>query len=346
MAQPFISIVVPAYNEAKHIAECIESILAQTYQNWECIVANNCSTDRSGDIAREYAAKDPRIRVYDNEQFLRAVPNYNHALRKISPAARYCKIVFADDWIFPECIEKMVALAEDYPSIGIVGAYGLQGEQVMWTGLSYPSRFVPGREICRNLFIDEIYVFGSATSLLYRADLVTSRDPFFNESNLHSDMETCIQLLKNHDFGFVHQILSYTREEQPGCMRKISEDLHTYVAGNFYNLAVYGPDFLSQSEFQTCMKKSLDGYYAVLTGALLRGRNKKFWDYHKKRMAASGVNFSRSRLARTFLAKTCAAALNPKSTIEKGWQVVSEVISRRQSFARNNGDVMNEQKSV
>jgi glycosyltransferase involved in cell wall biosynthesis len=346
MSQPFVSVVVPAYNEAKHIGQCLESILAQTYQNWECIVANNCSTDGSGDIARQYAARDARIRVYDNELFLPACANFNHSLRRMSPAAKYCKMVFADDWIFPECIEKMVDVAEDYPSVGIVGAYGLQGRDVMWTGLPHPSRFVPGHEICRSLFLDGIYVFGSATSLLYRADLVRAHDPFFNEANLHSDVEVCIQLLRTHDFGFVHQILSYTREEQPGCLRKFSENLHTYVAGNFYNLAVYGPQFLNHEEFQVCMKRSLDGYYAVLAGAVLRGSNKRFWNYHKTQMSNAGVGFSKSRLARTLIGKGCSAVLNPKATIEKGWKIVREVISPRQSFVHANGDIMNEQKSV
>jgi glycosyltransferase involved in cell wall biosynthesis len=79
--QPLVSIVTPLYNEEKHLRECIESLLGQTYQNWECIIANNCSTDDSGRIAREYAAKDVRIRVEDNQQFLRAVANFNGALR-------------------------------------------------------------------------------------------------------------------------------------------------------------------------------------------------------------------------------------------------------------------------
>ena len=64
--QPLVSIVVPVYNEAQYIAECIESLLAQTYQNWECVIANNCSTDGSGEIGHKYAAQDAKTRVHDN----------------------------------------------------------------------------------------------------------------------------------------------------------------------------------------------------------------------------------------------------------------------------------------
>src|SRR5262249_14183861 len=152
-----------------------------------------------------------RIKVIDNQKFLRAIPNHNLTLRQISPSSKYCKMVFADDWIAPDCIEQMVALAEQHPSVGIVGSYGLRGTDVVWTGLPYPSTVVSGRQICRARFLDGLYVFGTATSLLYRADLVRARDPFFTETNLHADAETCHALLRTCDFGFVHQLLTFTR---------------------------------------------------------------------------------------------------------------------------------------
>jgi glycosyltransferase involved in cell wall biosynthesis len=100
-SEPLVSVVTPAYNEEEYIAECIESVLAQTYQNWDYTVVNNCSKDKTLEIARRYAAKDPRIRVHDNEQFLEMIPNHNVAIRQISPASKYCKVVLADDRIFP-----------------------------------------------------------------------------------------------------------------------------------------------------------------------------------------------------------------------------------------------------
>ena len=200
---PLVSIVTPVYNNQVYFAECIESILGQTYENWDYTIVDNCSTDGSAEIAHRYAAKDSRIRVYQNPQFLRAVCNHNVALCKISPDSKYCKMVFADDWIFPECLEQMVSVAEEHPSVGIVGAYGLQGHEVMWAGLPYPSRLVSGREVCRRLFLERMYVFGTSTSVLYRADLVRSQTAFYNEANLHADMEACVVLLKARDFCFV-----------------------------------------------------------------------------------------------------------------------------------------------
>jgi glycosyltransferase involved in cell wall biosynthesis len=225
-SQPLVSIVTPLYNEAAHLSECIESVLAQTYQNWNYTIVNNCSTDGSIDIANRYAAKDSRIRVHNNQTFLRAFPNHNEALRQISPDSKYCKVVFADDWIFPECLERMVALAEENPSVGIVGAYVLEGTHITCEGLPHPSVCVSGQEICRQTFLERLHVFGSANSLLYRSDLVRSRDPFFDETDIHADTDTCFALLQLADLGFVHQVLTFTRV-RPESLTAVAKDFQT-----------------------------------------------------------------------------------------------------------------------
>src|SRR5262245_48483502 len=102
---PLVSIVTPVYNGSEYLHECIESVQAQTYRNWDYTIVDNCSTDATADIARRYAARDSRIRVHRNTTFLPVVANHNEALRQASPASHYTKVVFADDWIFPECLE-------------------------------------------------------------------------------------------------------------------------------------------------------------------------------------------------------------------------------------------------
>ena len=69
-AAPLVSVVTPVYNGAAYLSECIESVLAQTYTNWEYIIVNNCSTDRTRDIASHYAQQDTRIRLHNNDDFL------------------------------------------------------------------------------------------------------------------------------------------------------------------------------------------------------------------------------------------------------------------------------------
>jgi glycosyltransferase involved in cell wall biosynthesis len=315
-SQPLVSIVTPVYNEAEYLAECIESVLAQTYQNWDYTIVDNCSTDGSVEIARRYAAKDQRIRILKNQQFLRAIPNCNVALRQISPTSKYCKVVLGDDWIFPECLERMVAIAEEYPSVGIVGAYALEGQQVRWTGLPYPSTLVCGREVCRKHFLDKLYVFGSQNSVLYRADLVRSHDPFYAEANIHADTEACFALLKTCDFGFVHQVLTFTRV-RPGSLNTISTAMQTHWGSTLHLLVTYGPEYLTHDELEVCLDRHLSEYYRFLGKSLLLGRDKRFWDYHKRQLTEVGVGFSWARLARGTLATLWGAVLNPQNTVER-----------------------------
>jgi glycosyltransferase involved in cell wall biosynthesis len=315
-SEPLVSVVTPVYNEAQHLAECIESVLAQTYQNWDYTIVDNCSTDGSLEVARRYAARDRRIRVHQNEHFLPVIPNHNVALRQISPQSKYCKVVLGDDWIFPNCLEQMVGVAEAHPSVGIVGAYALEGERVAWAGLPFPSDLVCGRDICRRHLLEGLYVFGSANAVLYRADWVRSHDPFYNEQNIHADTEVCFTLLKTCDFGFVHQILTFTRV-RPGSLNTASQEIQTSLAGMLQLLIKHAPQFLTREEQKVRLARHLAEYYRFLGKSLLSAREKHFWDYHQGELARCGIGFDRVRLAEGVLAVLCDAALNPKDTVSK-----------------------------
>jgi glycosyltransferase involved in cell wall biosynthesis len=315
-SQPLVSIVTPVYNEAQYLPECIESVLAQTFQNWEYTIVDNCSTDGSAEIAYRYAAKDQRIRVHRNQTFLPVIPNHNAALRQISPDSKYCKVVLGDDWIFPNCLEQMVAVAEAYSSIGIVGAYALEGEKVVCTGLPYSSSSFCGREICRRHLLEELYVFGSANCVLYRSDLVRCHDPFYNEDNIHADTEVCFTLLKACDFGFVNQVLTFTRV-RPGSLNKASQDMCTYWPSMLQLLLVHAPGYLTREERDDVLARHLSEYYRFLGKTLMLGCEKKFWEYHKGALASAGVGYSRARVARGLLAELSNALLNPKNTLRR-----------------------------
>lgn len=336
-SSPLVSVVTPVYNGVEHLGECIESVLAQTYKNWDYTIVDNCSTDASGEVARSYAARDSRIKVVKNDHFLRAIANHNVALRQISPDCKYCKIVFADDWIFPQCLAEMVAVAEENPSVGIVGAYGLQEDEVMWTGLPYPSVVTSGVEVCRRYFLELTNVCGTSTSVLYRADLVRGRVPFYNESNLHADMEACMVLFKTWDFGFVHQILTFKRL-RPDSLGTFTHEMNTLFAGHLYSLVMHGRDILTEEEFKSRLKDLTSQYYNLLAVSVIRGRrDRKFWEYHKRKLIESGVGFSRTRLLRATIARLCRAVLNSYETVEK-----LQDERNRQKFSKSRGGDGNE----
>lgn len=315
MKQPLVSVVTPVYNEESNLAECIESVLAQTYSNWEYVIVNNCSSDRSLQMAQSYAAQDVRIRVCDNREFLRAISNQNRALRQISSESKYCKVVLGDDWIFSECLTKMVELAEAHPSVGIVGAYGMRGAVVSWDGLPYPSTVMSGRDICRWTLLGRPYVFGTPTSILMRSDLVRASESFYNESNIHADSEVCFELLRRWDFGFVHQVLTYTRMREES-LTAFSERYNTYLPGILDRLLKFGPSVLSQDELSARLKDHLATYYQFLADSVFALREKEFWAYHRGKMESVGYPLSLPRLFVAVCAKAIDCFLNPKRTIE------------------------------
>src|SRR5271155_908010 len=94
--QPLVSVITPFYNTGQYIAECIESVLAQTYSHWEYILVNNQSTDSSRSIAERYAREDNRIRLLDTPNFLSQGENFNAALHHISPESGYCQVLLAE----------------------------------------------------------------------------------------------------------------------------------------------------------------------------------------------------------------------------------------------------------
>src|SRR5438046_10664249 len=94
--QPLVSILTPVYNGEAYLRECIESVLRQTYRNWEYIIVNNRSEDATLAIAEEYARRDPRIRIHTNSEFVSSLANNNIALPQLSHANSLCKLLHTD----------------------------------------------------------------------------------------------------------------------------------------------------------------------------------------------------------------------------------------------------------
>ena len=315
-AQPLVSVVTPVYNTEEHIAEAIESVLAQTYQNWEYLIANNHCTDRSADIAREYATKDKRIRVVDNTEFLPQIQNYNNALRQISPQSRYCKVIQADDWMFPECLERMVEVAERSDTIAIVSAYQLKGTAIGCQGLTYEQQVVPGQDVSRLHLLERKSLFGNPSSLLYRADLVRERSPFYDESSMLEDTEVCYDLLRGRDFGFVHAVLVYLRVDNDSITSKF-EAFNPYLLHELILIKKYGPEVLSEEECERRTNELEKTYRKYLGEAVLSQRRDDFWEYHLRGLQQIGYQLNKRKLMRWAAGAMADLALNPKSTMER-----------------------------
>ncbi|MBF2019667.1 MAG: glycosyltransferase [Hydrococcus sp. C42_A2020_068] len=118
---PTLSIGLPVYNGARFIAEALDSILAQTFEDFELIISDNASTDATEEICLDYAAKDSRIRYYRSEKNLGAAWNFNRVFELSS--SKYFKWAAHDDVLAPDFLLKRVEILEQNPNVVLCHSY-------------------------------------------------------------------------------------------------------------------------------------------------------------------------------------------------------------------------------
>jgi glycosyltransferase involved in cell wall biosynthesis len=301
---PLVSVLTPVYNCAAYIEQCIESVLAQTFKDFEYIIVNNCSTDNTLEIARRFEAKDSRIRVHNNTDFLGVIENHNLAFSLMSPAAKYCKVVSADDFIFPTCLEQLVGFAVAHPNVGMVNCYQLAGKHMMHVGLEYERSVVSGRDVCRAALLGGPNVLGSPTSFLYAADLVKKSAAFYPNNNPHADISACFKWLHDCDYGFVHQVLAYARIRAASQTSR-SLKFGTFKLSSISDVIQYGRLYLTDEEYDVSLANAVNSYYSWLVKRIYEHRgDKEFWDIQKAGLRDLGLTFSSAKLYKTAVLRT------------------------------------------
>lgn len=111
MEYDLVSIIMPSYNST-YISESIDSILAQSYENWELLITDDCSTDNTRDIVAEYAAKDPRIKLFKLKQNYGAGVARNNSIEQAR--GRFIAFCDSDDMWLPEKLEKQISFMLKY----------------------------------------------------------------------------------------------------------------------------------------------------------------------------------------------------------------------------------------
>jgi glycosyltransferase involved in cell wall biosynthesis len=314
--QPLISVVTPFYNTASYLAQCIESVLAQSYSNFEYILVDNCSSDGSSEIADSYVRRDPRVRLIRRSELLSQVQNYNRALAEISKDSEYCKIVQADDYIFPQCLHLMMQSFEQSKSIGLVSSYWLKGNEVRGSGFPCQTTLLPGKEMARLYLRTGLWVFGSPTAVLYRSCIVRESQPFYDESALHEDTEKCLQILEGWNFGFVHQVLSFSRVDNESISSAV-RNFQPVALDRYIIVQRRAPDFLERDEALTLKEESRRDYYGVLAHQALRFRNAAFWRYHREGLKTLGETIDLRYLVLQVGRQLLWMAANPGMTIRR-----------------------------
>jgi glycosyltransferase involved in cell wall biosynthesis len=330
VSEALISVVTPFRNTAPYLAECIESVLRQSHVRFEYILSDNGSDDGSTDIAELYARQDSRIRLVRQPRALSQVQHYNAALSEISKQSEYCKIVQADDSIFPDCLRLMAHIFEQSQSIGLVSSYDIKGDHVRASGFPYPAAVCPGREVARLYLRTGLFPFGSPNTVMYRSSLVREESSFFDESLLHEDTEKCMQILEEWDFGFVHQVLSFMRTENVN--ESVSAKYQSFYPDELDRYIIvqrYATRFLGTLEAAEIKRNCKNYYYRRLAKAWLRGVSAAFWDYHSAGMHTLGERLDRRMLVSQVARESVSILVNPGTAISKTVRAVRQAIRNR-----------------
>lgn len=109
MTNELVSIIMPSFNTAKYISESINSVLAQTYENWELLIVDDCSTDNTDDVVARF--NDPRIKYFKNDKNSGAAVSRNRALREVK--GRWIAFLDSDDLWESEKLEKQIRFMEE-----------------------------------------------------------------------------------------------------------------------------------------------------------------------------------------------------------------------------------------
>lgn len=144
--QPLVSVLMTSYNREKYIAAAIESVLASTYTHFELIICDDGSTDGTVAIARSYAAKDARIKIYINDRNLGDYPNRNQAASYAQ--GKYIKYQDSDDLIYPCSLQIMVDAMEKYPE----ALFAFSGNEVQDFEQPYPVLYTSSEAFRKHFF--------------------------------------------------------------------------------------------------------------------------------------------------------------------------------------------------
>lgn len=197
---PTVSIVLPCYNGAGFLSQSIDSVIAQTYGDWELILVNDCSLDNSLEIMQSYAAHDNRIRIIDNEHNLKLPGALNRGFQEA--AGRYLTWTSHDNRMAPTMLEKFVEYLDANPDKGLVtacyAAFSLKtGEQLYEVHHPDPQLYLP-------LYNCVCYAF------MYRREVLEIVGDYDTTLFLVEDYDYWVRIWQKYPVGKIYEVLYYT----------------------------------------------------------------------------------------------------------------------------------------
>ena len=201
MNNPLVSVIMPAYNTEQYIAEAIESILNQSFTDFEFIIVDDASNDNTWDIIQQYAKQDKRIVTLRNDKnrYISYTRNRGIAISK----GKYIACMDSDDYSYPDRLEKQVSLMETNPDLAVSGSVVEICDEFMNT-LNLRRYLLTDKEIRRKLF--RYSPFCHAVTI-YRTDILKQVNGYNEYLYEAEDYELYFKIGKLGKFGNLDSVI-------------------------------------------------------------------------------------------------------------------------------------------
>jgi glycosyltransferase involved in cell wall biosynthesis len=224
-----ILVFVPTYNSEKYLRECLDSVLHQTFQYWECVISDDASTDKSVEIAREYEKKDSRFKVLTHERNVGAANNWNRAKENNKSFAT--KILCADDYLMLDALKKQLdILKRNETAIVFSERYIVfpSGKKLhprlpkYASNISFNEAFKYYINLGRN-------IFGEPVTALFRTDLFVKSEGFHPKFEYSLDTSGYMAIARGHDVTFDKSIVGAFRVSKTQWSYKLKEQQYSHI---------------------------------------------------------------------------------------------------------------------
>lgn len=217
MSKGLVSIITPAYNSEKYIEETYESIKHQTYKNWEWLVIDDNSTDKTFEILKNLSKKDLRIKVHRNATNLRAASSRNKGLD--SSSGEYITFIDSDDLWNENFLDEQLEFLEKNKAQVVFSSYDRVSEDL---NKSYGAFIVPSKILLKDLLKTN---YMSCLTTLYRVDFLKEMR-FREELKMHEDYVMWLDFLEKVKKAYGNpKILARYRIREKSVSRKKVENL-------------------------------------------------------------------------------------------------------------------------
>lgn len=198
--EPLVSIVTPLYNSEKFIKETIESVLSQTYTNWEMLIVNDCSKDNGASIVEKYSKKDKRIKLFNNKKNMGVSFTRNKAINLSQ--GKYIAFLDSDDLWHKEKLKKQIKMMEEKNISLSYTAYTKMNEDGSLRGKIEVPEKVNYKKLLKG------NIMGCLT-VIARKDIL--KDSYFRQTK-QEDYILWLELLKKVEFSYgIQESLAFYR---------------------------------------------------------------------------------------------------------------------------------------